>query len=435
MPIRKGWFFHSFSTRSLYTQLVKSGFFHVFGSNTINQIVQFAYGILIVRVISKTEYGVYGYASNIYSFFLLLSGFGIVSGILQLASEYAQDADKTASLFRFGYRFGSRFNALLSLAILMVGLFVTLPIEGSNALLLMMFMLPGFRIYQDLQVIWLRVHLKNKEFGTVNTLNAILVSVMTILGAWLFQSRGIILSHYIAAILMIFMIRRRFHVPSFHATNSLEREDRKDLLQIAGISALNNALSQLLSLLGTFMLGLIISDADSIAGYKVASVIPMALGFIPGSLMVYAYPYFARNKNNKQWVMRKYRTLMAYSGMANLAIAIFGIVFAEQIIRIVFGAQYLDSTNPFRILMAGFFISATFAGIPGNLLVTQRKLKVNLYKGIVVAISSIILNALLIPSFGSGGAALAHLIAMMISGVISTVAFGLVIRRIPERRY
>ncbi len=296
-------------------------------------------------------------------------------------------------------------------------------------------MLPGFRIYQDLQVIWLRVHLKNKEFGTVNTLNAILVSVMTILGAWLFQSRGIILSHYVAAIMMIILVRKRFRVPSFQATNSLGRADRKDLLQIAGISSLNNALSQLLSLLGTFMLGLIISDADSIAGYKVASVIPMALGFIPGSLMMYAYPYFARNKNNKQWVMRKYRTLMAYSGMANLAIAIFGIVFAEQIIRIVFGAQYLDSTNPFRILMAGFFISATFAGIPGNLLVTQRKLKVNLYKGIVVAISSIILNALLIPSFGSGGAALAHLIAMMISGVISTVAFGLVIRRIPERRY
>lgn len=222
---------------------------------------------------------------------------------------------------------------------------------------------------------------------------------------------------------MIILVRKRFRVPSFQATNSLERADRKDLLQIAGISSLNNALSQLLSLLGTFMLGLIISDADSIAGYKVASVIPMALGFIPGSLMMYAYPYFARNKDNREWVAGKYRFIMIYAGLGNLLITLGGILLAEPIIRLIFGWQYLDAVLPFRILMASYFISGTFRTIAGNLLVTQRKLKVNLANGIIGGLSSIVLNALLIPAYGSAGAAWSYMITMIITGIHYTAYF------------
>jgi len=417
-------------TLASLSSLARTGFFHIFGSNTINQIVQFAHGILIVRVISKTEYGIYGYASNVYYFFLLLSGFGTVSAIIQLASEYSKDIAKTKSLFQFGYRFGLGFNVFLSAAILLASLLLPLPIEGSGILLGMMFLLPVFHIYKDLQVIWLRVHLKNKEFGTVNTINAVLVGAMTILGAWLFQARGIIIGHYLVAVFMILLLRNYYQVPFFRKADPLSRDDRKDLFQIAGISTLNNALSQMLSLLGTFMLGLIIADADSIAGYKVASVIPMALNFIPGSLMLYAYPYFARNKDNREWVISKYRLIMIYTGLVNLLIALFGILLAEPIVRIIFGRQYLDAVIPFRILMASYYISGTFRTIAGNLLVTQRKLKVNLVNGIIGGLSSIVLNALLIPVYGSVGAAWSYLLTMIISGIHLSVYFLNVIRRI-----
>lgn len=411
-------------------KLTETGFFHIFGSNTINQIVNFAYGILIVRVISKEEYGIFGYASNIYSMLMLLSGFGIVSATLQIASESARDTSKTASLIQYGYRFGLRFNTGLSLLILLTAWLIPLPIKGSNNILGMMFLLPVPLIVKDLQIVWLRANLRNKEYGTVNTLNAILVSVLTILGAWLLQSVGIVIGQYIAVVLMLILLWKSYRVPFITKDDSLTQKDKKDLFAIAGISTLNNALSQMLSLLGTFMLGLVVSDPNTIATYKVASAIPMALNFIPNALMIYLYPYFARNKNNRKWVISKYRQVMLYAGIGNLLIALAGIVLAEPIISIIFGAEYLDARSPFRIMMASYFISGTFCGIPRNLLVTQRRLGINLITGIILAVLSIVFNMLLIPRLGSIGAAVSYLLTMVISGVMSTIAFGIIIRRI-----
>jgi O-antigen/teichoic acid export membrane protein len=404
-------------------KLLSTGFFYIFGSNTLNQFISFAYGILIVRVMSKIEYGTYGYASNIYSIFLLLSGFGIVSAVMQMASEQAKDSGKISNFFQYGYRFGVKFNAILSLSILIISLLIPFSIEGSNILFGIMFLLPVLSIVKDMQMIWLRVNLKNKAYGTVNTINALLISIFTILGAWLFQAKGIVISHYLVSFFMIFLLWKYFRVPSLGRYEPLSGGEKKDLFQIAGISCLNNTLSQLLALLGTFMLGLVVADANVIADYKVASVIPMAMNFIPSSLMVYLYPYFARNKNDKQWVKSRYRTVMIFAGAGNLMISLLGILLAELIIRIIFGAQYLGAVLPFRVMMLSYFISGTFRTIPGNLLVTQRRLKVNLANGMIGGISTILLNAILIPRYGSLGAAMACLITMIVTGLHYTSYF------------
>ena len=413
-----------------FNRLIKSGFFHIFGSNTINQIVNFAYGILIVRVISKEEYGIFSYASNIYSMLMLLSGFGIVSAILQVASEFSGKGRNPASLLQYGYRFGIKFNIGLSFLILLIALLIPLPIIGSNRILGMMFLLPVPMIIKDLQIVWLRANLQNKAFGTANTVNAVLVSLFTLLGAWLLKNNGIVIGQYLAVFIMLWMLWKRYDVPLIGAEEDLPLQDKKDLFTIAGISTLNNALSQMLTLLGTFMLGLIISNPVMIASYKVASAIPMALNFIPSALMVYLYPYFARNRHNKAWVKSKYKTILLFAGMANLFISIIGIVFAEQIIRIIFGDSYSDATLPFQVLMGSYFISGTFRTISGNLLVTQRKLKVNTVNGIVGAVVSIVMNAILIPGRGSMGAAISYLITMIITSLIAVYYFSAAINEI-----
>ena len=39
-------------------KLFSTGFFHIFGSNVINKILSFASGILLVRILTKSEYGI-----------------------------------------------------------------------------------------------------------------------------------------------------------------------------------------------------------------------------------------------------------------------------------------------------------------------------------------------------------------------------------------
>ena len=110
------------------------GFFHVFVSNVINRIVSFAYTIFIVRILSKYEYGTFEYANNIYYLLILLSGIGISSAFLQLGSECADNKVKMTDYYAFSNRFGITVNFVLSILILLVGLFIPLPIQVQTLL-------------------------------------------------------------------------------------------------------------------------------------------------------------------------------------------------------------------------------------------------------------------------------------------------------------
>ena len=73
-------------TKSDLKFLLKNGFFHIFSSNVVNKILQFGISIVIVRIISKELFGAWSYANNILSFFLLVNGLGVSSGLLQFSS-------------------------------------------------------------------------------------------------------------------------------------------------------------------------------------------------------------------------------------------------------------------------------------------------------------------------------------------------------------
>ena len=106
---------------------------------------------------------------------------------------------------------------------------------------------------------------------------------------------------------------------------------------------------------------------------------------------------------------------------------------APIIISLFFGEQYLDTVVCFRILILGYFFNGTFRGIAGNLLVTQRRLKFNLFEGLVSGLCNLVGNIVLIPRLGSIGAAYTTLAVMIISSVLSSGYFIYVLKNIKIR--
>ena len=43
-------------------KVLKSGFAHVFLANSFNKVITFTSGIILVRLLTKEDYGVYSYA-------------------------------------------------------------------------------------------------------------------------------------------------------------------------------------------------------------------------------------------------------------------------------------------------------------------------------------------------------------------------------------
>jgi len=400
--------------------LFKTGFFHIFGSSVINKIIGFMSSVVLIRILSKAEYGTFTYAWNIYSIVLLFNGMGIESGVLQLSSEHSGDTDYANRASNFGTRFGLKFNLILVAVLLGIGLFAPLKIEGGSVLLCALCALPLFQMLFNMTSTFLRSQKRNQEFAKLQVINTILVFVVSAGCAFLFREMGMVIGHYAAYITAYLVGLLAFDVHLISKDRTGLETDEKPLLIIAAITMVNNGLSQLMYLLDVFVLGIVDPQETILASYKVATMIPAALTFIPSALITYLYPYFAEHKDDGKWCLNRYKQILVALGCFNLAISAILYIAAPLVIKIMYGAQYLDAVPVFRILAVNYFFSGTFRILSGNLLVTQRKLKFNLLVAIVSSTTNVICDYFFIQWWGSIGAALATVMVVFVSSVMST---------------
>ncbi|MBQ7172000.1 MAG: oligosaccharide flippase family protein [Clostridia bacterium] len=404
----------------LLGKLRDTGFFHVFGSSTINKIIGFASGIILVRIISKSEYGVFSYANNTLSFFLLAGGLGATFGVLQMGSEES-DTSRKKAIYNYGCYLSFFSNVIIGFVILAVSLFFQFKIPGVNKCLALMAFLPCVSLIYEMQGIYLRTELRNKEYAVSNSVTTILFFILSCGLSLLFSAVGLIAAKYLASILAFLYIAFRYGVKYPIKKQTLSAEDKKAFWKISSISMVNNSLSRLMYLLDIFVLGLVIPDSTVVASYRTATNIPTALAFIPAAVITYIYPYFAKKKDDKVWVKKKYLQITALLGIGSAAIAILMFVFAPFIIKTLFGAAYEDSIPAFKVLSISFALSSTFRILPGNILVTQRKLPFNLVVAVISSAVNTGLNVIMIRAYGAIGAAYATIITVVISGALNVV--------------
>lgn len=414
-------------------KLLQTGFLHIFGSSTINKIVTFLSSVVLVRILSKTEYGAFTYAWNIYSIILLLNGFGMETGILQLCSERGSDRTYVNSVTRYGLGFGLKADALLVLLLLGIGLFAPLKVDGASELLCLLCLLPALQLLFGIINARLRSEKRNQEYARLSTFNTVAVFLLTAGFAFLLRQRGMVLGYYLAYTCSICLALKTGCFRPAPAP-SLERPERKALISIALVSMCNNGLSQLMYLLDVFVLGIVDPQETLLATYKVATLIPSALPFIPLSLIIYLYPYFAERRNDRNWCLKRYKQVLLGLGCFNALLSAGLFLMAPWIVRLLFGELYLDSVPVFRLLSLNYFISGTFRILSGNLLVTQRKLKFNLLVALISGGANIAADFLFIRWWGSLGAALATVLVTLISSILSTSYLIYTFKKIPTQR-
>lgn len=399
---------------------IKNGFLHIFGSSFINKIIGFGIGIILPRIIGKDLFGEYTYAQTILNMFLLLQGLGVVPAILQYCSGN-YDEDQKLSYLKYGIKIGMISNLVICILMVLFSILGSLPIKGSMTILLYLSAIPVFSIIFDIIQIYLRVLYENKKFVILSNSNTILYLIGIVSLGILFKIKGIILARYMSLVLTIILgiIFLRQHISNLSKVEYPDKANKKEFLKFSIILSLTNAISQLLFQLDVLLIGNIIRDASIVAIYKVATLIPMNMLFLPSSVMIFVYPYFAKKCDDKNWVKAKYIKLQRYLAIINGLISIICIVFAPIIIKIIFGSEYLNCISAFRILWVGYFIAGTFRVPSGNVLFTIKKEKVNLFNSIFSGLLNIVLDILLILKFGYNGAAIATVITFVISSIIS----------------
>lgn len=406
--------------KSYVSKLFKAGFGHVFVSTVINKIIGFMSTLVLVRILTKSEYGIFAYSWNIYSIAVLFSGFGMASATLQLCSEKNSDSDYCKAVYLHGKRFGSKFNLLFIPLFLGIAFFSPLKIPGAKWLLIYLSLLPEIAFQFDIQTAYIRSRKLIKKYSYISILNAILVLIGSVIGAVIGRELGLVFGRYLAyAVTHMVALRLNIIPKTANGKVSIASHDKKAMVSIGGISMINSGLSQLLYLIDIFIIGLVISDETIIASYKVATQIPTALSFIPNAVVTFIYPYFAERKDNHNWCLNYYKIVLLGIGSLNFLIALILYIGAEPVINIAFGAKYLDSLISFRILTVAFFFSGSFRTIAGNLLVAQRKLKYNTFVAVISGGLNIILDYVMAKNYGMNGAAIATLIVVLFTSLMN----------------
>ena len=404
------------SIKTILQKLTATGFFHIFGSGTLVQVVTFLSNIILINIVAKDVYGLFTYAANIYSMIMLLSGLGASSTVLQLASENFQNPKKRAAIYQFGLIFGILANFILASSVIVAGALYPFQIEGAQLLVYLYTILPILQYLTEYQAIYLRSERNNKGYSFVNLLNAILIMIFSIAGALTFGAAGFILAQYCAALLIAFIGIYRFKVPLLSSREKLSRTEIFEFVKYSLIVSVGNAFSQLKTIASAFVLGLMIPNAELLAAYNVALKIPVALLFVPYAICIYLYPYFAEHINDPLWCLKNFKKATLVIFIVNALITIVGILASEPLITFLFGSQYLDALDAFRILLFNFLLAGTFNTLPGNLLGAQRKFAYNLGVNILTGTLNVLLCVAFISLFGVNGAAWAIVTTTAISG-------------------
>ena len=401
--------------------LTSTGFFSVFLSSTICKILSFFGGMIIVRVLSKSEYGEYSYIMNCVGMLSILGDLGFNSAAMQCCNESYQDPIKRDTYFVYGYIRGMLFSALTCVALLASPLFYPFSFKEAAKMAQGLCLLPLLQTTNTFLTVNLRVRMENTRYAFIGVFHSVVTYMVVLPSSYWIGVKGAVLSEYAINLLVIIfsIIISRKSLRFTFDPSLLDRSEKKSFFKLAFGSQLNNGVSKALALLDVFLIGIFVADTEIISSYRVATTIPLALAFIPTALAIYIVPFFSRNRTNLEWTKRNYYKLLLFSGAGNILITAGLIIISPYLIPLLFGSQYTDAITCFCILMIGYFFSATFGVLTANIIYTQRKVRVNIIITFISGIASCILNVSLIPTFGPIGASFATTIYQVITAFLN----------------
>jgi len=182
--------------------------------------------------------------------------------------------------------------------------------------------------------------------------------------------------------------------------------------------------------LDVFLVGQLINDTTQVAVYRSASIIPIALFFIPNSYITTHYADLAKNSTNKSYLISFAKQYMKLFTLVALGIAFPLYILAESIIVILFGQDYIESVPLFRVLILGMLGAFIFRIPFGNLLAAVGKSNWNAFVAFSILILNAILNYYAISRIGIMGAALVTSSLFWISGIVSLLLFLIYLKKL-----
>jgi O-antigen/teichoic acid export membrane protein len=411
---------------------LRSDFALVLAANIFSYFIAFSGSVIFVRLLGKTEFGLYTFAFGIVSLFLLVNGFGAAAGVLQYVSRAKSEQERLGYL-HFAFKSGALFNLLISLLIIGYALLIPLPMPRARPILLAMALFPVGRLYIDIFQAYLRATQQNKLQARFLIVNNCVLLAANVIGIACFKLYGLVYFTYLGYLLMFVISSWKFKLPNLFNQSSKFKINIRQFVSYSFFTTLSNAFSGLLFVLDTIIISYIVKDPQLLATYRVATIIPFAINFIPNIAVNYYYPEFAKNAHNPSQVRKLARFVAKRMFIFSAVVSLMLILLAKPLLLLIFGNSYADSVVPFQIISFGYWIIATFRTVNGNILAALGKAKLSFYLTFVILLVNIVVTYLLVTKYSIVGAASAIVLMYTFSSLVGYFTLKIILSGMEQR--
>ncbi len=410
-------------TSEKLTKITKGGF-SFSGGYLIALLLQFIVGVIVIRYLKRSEYGIFALANIIISITVTLCSLGFGDGIPRFIGVSQKDP-------RHGINPVIVYTAITTVLIFTLLATVLIYLQApflktffnktglDSVLKTFAFMIIPLTIVRIITSIFRGTEkVAPKIFFQdlmTNISKIVLVAAVIALGAGF---KGITWAYVLSAWLTLtsYLLYARKHLPvSKHYSFDSNFAKRLIFFSLPLMGA--GLISNLLGWMGTLLLGFF-SSADQIGLYsaplRLASLISLPL---TGLVFLYL-PILRKRIGNisRTGMIKYYCSTTKWGFLGALCLLLYFLYDSRFIVTTIFGKEYLTSSDVLRIMAVGFSIHALM-GPNGATLISLGHTGVifscTLFSGMV----AFILCILLIPRYGAIGAALAMASARIISNI------------------
>ena len=384
------------------------------GGKVIQMCINLFVGLMTARYLGPSNYGLINYGGAYTAFFLSFCTLGINSVLVKEFIDHKGEEGKIIGTTLMLRGISSVLSAILIVLIVSIvdfGEVETIIVVSLCSIGLV------FNIFDTFNY-WFQSRLESRVTAVCSLIAFSITAVYKVY--LLVTSKSVIYFafatsvDYICIGLLLFWFYKKHEGKKL----SFSWDYGKALLKISSPFIIPSLMVAVYGQTDKIMLKQIISETE-IGYYSTAVTICTMWSFVISAIIDSMYPTimesFHRSKKEFDYKNKLLYSIVFY---VCIGVSIVTSVLAEPIVKILYGSAYLHSVVPLRIIT--WYTAFSYLGVARNAWVVcnnqQDKLK---YIYAAAAVSNIILNLVFIPFLGASGAAIASLIAQVITTMIA----------------
>ena len=385
----------------------------IIGGKIIQMIISFFVGVLSARYLGPGNYGLINYASAYVAFFTSFCTLGINSVIIKDFIDNPNEQGEALGTTIILRAISSTLSAIMIVAI--VGIIdndepLTIIVTALCALAL------PFHVFDTINY-WFQSRYQSKVTSIATLIAYIVTSaykiILLILGKsveWFAVATSV---DYICLAIILFIVYKKNDGPKI----KFSWQKGKQLLKSSYHYILSGMMVAIYGQTDKLMLKQML-DETAVGYYATATALCGMWTFVLSAIIDSINPTILQlNGKNEEAINKKCKQLYAIVFYVSAFVSLCFLLLGDVAIKILYGDAFMPAVAPLKIVT--WYTAFSFLGVArDSWVVCKNKQKYLKYLYLTAAIINVILNFLLIPTWGASGAAFASLVTQIFTSII-----------------